>query len=482
MNKLLSENITEKYDVIIVGFYKENYEYLNSKYSEQFNVEFSEIIKKKIPKETVGKALIVHNFELSNYDSINLICLGSKEEFKLSNLGKVFAGVNTSLGSKVLVDLDSFKNDNIEFSKLVLKISETITLKNYKFNELKSKQENDVFDIDYYSIEKVGKSIDTGFIYGNSTNNSRTLVNRPYSHLSANDLGNYALELGKKLGIETTVVGKAEIEKLKMGAFLAVNKGSTEEPKLIVMKYQGKDKWENPIALVGKGLVFDSGGYSLKTNMVNMKTDMGGAAAVLGAMEIIGNIKPKENVLLVIAATDNRINGHALLPDDVVTASNGKTIEIISTDAEGRLTLADAVQHAQNLGAKKVIDVATLTGGVVVALGNSITGYWTNSDIMRERLVKSALNNNELIWEMPIMDHVRDGVRASKIADLLNSVGRPGTSLGAAAFIEEFINEGTEWIHLDIAGTASISSPNDFGPYGGTGVMARTLADFVINE
>ncbi|TYS75150.1 leucyl aminopeptidase, partial [Rossellomorea aquimaris] len=192
------------------------------------------------------------------------------------------------------------------------------------------------------------------------------LVNLPGNMLTATDLANHAAGLAEKYGFELEILEKEEMEKLGMGALLAVNKGSVEPPKMIVLKYQGKEEWTDVIGLVGKGITFDTGGYSIKPKdgIVGMKTDMGGAATVLGAMEAIGELKPEQNVLAVIASTDNMISGEAFKPDDVITSMSGKTIEILNTDAEGRLVLADAVTYAKQHGANYLVDVATLTGGV----------------------------------------------------------------------------------------------------------------------
>jgi leucyl aminopeptidase len=265
-----------------------------------------------------------------------------------------------------------------------------------------------------------------------------------------------------------------------MGALLAVNQGSVEPPKMIVLKYQGKETWEDVIALVGKGITFDTGGYSLKTKdgIVGMKTDMGGAAAVLGAMEIIGELKPEQNVIAVIPSTDNMVSGNAFKPDDVITSMSGKTIEVLNTDAEGRLVLADAVTYAKHHGANYIVDIATLTGGVIVALGMDTTGAFTNNEELFEQVLEASFEAGEPMWRLPIFEKDKERVRGSKIADLNNSPGRDGHAIMGAAFIGEFAEE-TPWVHLDIAGTSTSKKDSDLGPAGATGAMTRTLALFV---
>jgi leucyl aminopeptidase len=265
-----------------------------------------------------------------------------------------------------------------------------------------------------------------------------------------------------------------------MGAFLAVNQGSVERPKMIVLKYQGKDKWEDVIGLVGKGISYDTGGYSLKPRdgMVGMKTDMGGAATVLGAMEVIGQLRPEKNVLCVIPSTDNMVSGNAFKPDDVITAMSGKTIEVLNTDAEGRLVLADAITYAKQLGADQLVDVATLTGGVLVALGDQVTGAVTNNEELYEEVVQASYETGELVWLLPSYDHFKEKIRKSDVADINNSPGRLGHAIFGGLFIGEFV-EDTPWVHLDIAGTSTTKSPTDLGPKGATGAMVRTLATLV---
>ncbi|MBR3216119.1 MAG: leucyl aminopeptidase, partial [Exiguobacterium sp.] len=254
--------------------------------------------------------------------------------------------------------------------------------------------------------------------------------------------------------------------------------GSTIPPKLIVLEYRGAE--EAPIAVVGKGVTFDTGGYSIKPKdgIVGMKGDMGGAATVLGLFETLGLTRPKRNVIGIIGATDNMISGDAFKPDDVITAMNGKTIEVLNTDAEGRLVLADAVTFAKTYEPKAIIDVATLTGGVLVALGTDVTGCLTNDDSLYRSLEAASRETNELVWQMPYFDVFIDKVRKSEVADLNNSPGRFGHMIFGGAFVGEFVGD-TPWLHLDIAGTSERAAANDLGPKGPTGVMVRTLARMI---
>jgi len=316
-----------------------------------------------------------------------------------------------------------------------------------------------------------------GSVFGQSVNEARTLVNMPANILTATAMGEYARELGETYGFETDILGKAELEELGMGAILAVNQGSVEEPRLIVLKYKATEGFEDPLALVGKGITFDTGGYSIKPKdgIVGMKGDMGGAAAVLGAMRIIGELQPKQNVIAVIASTDNMISGNAFKPDDVITSMSGKTIEILNTDAEGRLVLADSVSYAKQLGATRIVDVATLTGGVIVALGKDKTGALTNDEAFFETFLEASMESGEFVWRLPLTESDKKRIRKSNVADLNNSPGRDGHMIFGGGFVGEFAGD-TPWIHLDIAGTSDADGPHDLGPKGGTGAMVRTLA------
>lgn len=329
-------------------------------------------------------------------------------------------------------------------------------------------------------MDEIAASYRVGKAYADAVNEARTLVNLPPNLLTATDLGNYAKELAEKYDLEIEILTKKELEELGMGGILSVNKGSVEEPRLITIKYQATEKWEDAIGLVGKGVTYDTGGYSIKpkTGMVGMKGDMGGAAAVLGAMQIIGEVRPNKNVVAVIGSTDNMISGEAFKPDDVITMYSGKTVEVLNTDAEGRLVLADAVTYAKQQGATSLIDVATLTGGVITALGFDKTGSLTNNEAFFDEFIEASIETGEFVWGMPLTEKDKKRIRKSDVADLNNSPGSDGHMIFGGGFVGEFV-ENTPWIHLDIAGTSDASSPHELGPKGGTGVMVRTLANFV---
>jgi leucyl aminopeptidase len=293
-------------------------------------------------------------------------------------------------------------------------------------------------------------------------------------------LAGTARDIGTRLKMKVTVLGRAEMEKEKMGSFLCVAQGAPQEdPKLIVLEYQGGPKGAKPVALVGKGLCFDSGGISIKPaqGMEWMKFDMCGAAGVLGAMEAIGRLELPVNVVGLIGSTTNMPSGTAVKPGDVVQASNGKFIEIINTDAEGRLVLADVLAYAKRFSPAAVIDAATLTGACVIALGHTATGVMGNDEALVQEVLNAAKRSGEPGWPLPLWDEYKELIK-SDVADIKNSGGRPAGTITAALFLKEF-TDGYSWVHLDIAGTAYTESDLGTIPRGPTGVPVGTFVEFV---
>ncbi|MFP3358705.1 leucyl aminopeptidase [Planococcus sp. SIMBA_143] len=380
----------------------------------------------------------------------------------------------------------SFENGEVNGEQVAHLAAEGIQMGAYRFADYKTNSNEVDHRVESLSFlteqpaDAIRQAAFVGTVHAEAVNEARTLVNMPANILTPTAMAEYAQELSEAYGFETDILGRSEIEELGMGALLAVNQGSVEEPRLIVMKYKATDSFEAPLALVGKGITFDTGGYSLKPKdgIVGMKGDMGGAAAVLGAMRVIGELKPDKDVVAVIASTDNMVSGNAFKPDDVITSMSGKTIEILNTDAEGRLVLADAVTYAKQLGASQVVDVATLTGGVIVALGKDKTGALTNDEAFYGKLLDVSKKTGEFVWQLPLTESDKKRLRKSDVADLNNSPGRDGHMIFGGGFVGEFVGD-TPWIHLDIAGTSHADAVHDLGPAGGTGAMVRTLALFV---
>jgi len=483
--------LNEREEMVIIGIYDQPDVFSQGKWEDtaNFTEQLKDLVRSGDISRKCGEVVTIPTLGLVHAKRILIVGLGKKKECTKEKLrdaiGKAFQAAKKRGIRSVAVALDSFTTDNIFGEEVARLLGELYALSLYEFPGYKKRTNLPDVDIEHVRVYcddegELENFLHYGYVYGKATNSARTLVNTPSNLLTATDLAEYALKLAKKYDFEIEILEKEDMEKLGMGALLAVNRGSEEPPKLIVLKYQGKAEWKDVIGLVGKGITYDTGGYSIKTKtgMVGMKTDMGGAAAVLGAMEIVGELKPEQNVIAVIPATDNMISGRAFKPDDVIVSMSGKTIEVTNTDAEGRLVLADGVTYAKQSGAEIIIDVATLTGGVITALGSDKTGAITNSEELFEQLLEASLETGEMIWRLPLTEKDREKVRSSKIADLDNSPTREGHAIMGGAFIGEFV-EDTPWVHLDIAGTSVTKSSSSIGPSGATGVMVRTLASFI---
>lgn len=319
-----------------------------------------------------------------------------------------------------------------------------------------------------------------GVIVGESQNLTRSLVNEPGNKLTPTILGQRAAAMAEEVGIACEVYSTEKLHQLKMGAFWSVSQGSAEPPALIVMRYEPEDVTDGPvIGLVGKGITFDTGGISIKPsdNMEKMKYDMAGGAAMIGAMRAIALLKPKVRVIGIVCAAENMPDGKAQKPGDVQTAMSGKTIEIINTDAEGRLVLADGLAYARQLGATHLIDAATLTGACVVALGMVNAGVFSNDDDTYGKFAAALETSGEKFWRLPLGDEYVEMIR-SEIGDIKNTGGRWGGAITAAEFLHAFA-EDTPWIHLDIAGVAWAEETKPYMAKGPSGIAVRSIVEWV---
>jgi leucyl aminopeptidase len=330
--------------------------------------------------------------------------------------------------------------------------------------------------------EEAQAARERGRILAEAQNFTRHLVNEPSNQMTPTLLAQQAKEMAKRFGLDCQVLGPDEIRALKMAAFWAVAQGSEEPPQLIVVRYAPPDAPQTPvIGLVGKGITFDTGGISIKPSesMHEQKTDMAGGATMLGVMQAIAQLKPKLRVTAVVPATENMPSGKACKPGDVITSMSGKTIEILNTDAEGRLLLADALTYAKQLGCTVLIDAATLTSAVTIALGNTTTGVFGWNKEWVERVLAAAATAGEKMWALPLDEDYRDLYKSS-IADLANTGGRYGGAITGAMFVGEFAGD-TPWVHLDIAGTRWSNEEKPFMAKGPTGHGVRTLVQLLTN-
>src|SRR5262249_234133 len=327
------------------------------------------------------------------------------------------------------------------------------------------------------SENELANGVERGRIIGEAVNLARELSNEPSSTLTPSELAERAKETASKFGLDIDTLDEARMKDLGMGALLGVAHGSDEPAKLVVLRYTGNEADQDVIAIVGKGITFDSGGISIKPaeGMEKMKYDMSGAAATLAAMRAIAQLKPKVNVIGLMPTTENMPSARANKPGDVLRAMSGKTIEVINTDAEGRLILADAISYARKLGATRIIDLATLTGAVSIALGTVNVAILGNNQAFTNQVRAAAKEVGERFWELPMDDEYSD------IADIKNSGGRNAGTITAAYFLREFA-EDTPWVHLDIAGTAWENDRKPYAAKGPTGVAIRTLINYVCHH
>ena len=396
------------------------------------------------------------------------------KEIKVLKTNEIFINFDGASGNK---------KDLVEFTQAFV---EGLQLAAYSFDDLKSAEKKSE-PIEVHLVTKLGKdkavqsAFQQGTIVAVCTNFAKHLGDMPANLMTPTILAESTMDAAKGTGVKVTAWDKKRIEKEKMGGLLGVAQGSAQEPRFIVMEYNGAAKTKKPVAFVGKGLTFDTGGISIKPSakMEDMKYDMGGGAAVIGTMLAIAKLKLKINAIAFIPATENMPGSRATKPGDVHTARNGKTFEVNNTDAEGRLILSDALCYASEQHPQVIIDAATLTGAMVVALGNIHTGYFTRNAALKTKIEKAGEQSGELIWNMPLIDaHVKD--MKGTFADLSNiSSGNGAGSSTAAGFLEQFVDSEIPWAHFDIAGTAWACGMrlNYCTPKGATGVMVRTFVE-----
>jgi leucyl aminopeptidase len=367
--------------------------------------------------------------------------------------------------------------------------TEACLLSLYQFNEHKtdSGDENEKKKIESitFLVENeqsrttIESAVERGEVIANGTLLARDLSNQPGNYLTPTQLAEKAEAVAESTGLGCEIFDKATLEGKGFRTLLAVAQGSVEEPRFIVLEYVPDGEGQDTVVLVGKGITFDTGGISLKSGggMHEMKHDMSGAAAVIGAMQVIGQLKPNVRVIGVIAATENMPSGTAIKPGDVVTSYGGKTIEILNTDAEGRLVLADALGWSAQYNPKGVIDLATLTGAVITCLGHIAAGAMTTDPELMAKVKSAGIKTHERVWELPLWDDYDAGVK-SKVADVQNIGDGTAGTIAGGAFLKKFA-EGYPWVHLDIAGTAWGMKGSTYIPYGASGYGVRLLVQLV---
>lgn len=425
---------------------------------------------------------------------ILLLGLGKEDKLTGETLRKVAAtALRQAEKVKALsLALPAFGEDRLEPNEVGRCLNEGLIMGAYRFLAYKKAEEDNggeatvekvlVNAADEGTMKELENGMHQGRILAEAVATARNLVNEPPNVMDPEAMARRAEIIAEQTGMNIDVLDREEMEKLKMGCFLGVTAGSVKPPKLVVLTYRGAEKeTDEVIGLVGKGLTFDSGGISLKpgAGMDEMKGDMAGAAAVLAAMQAIGHLKIRANVTAVVGLCENMPSGTAYRPGDILTAMNGKTVEILNTDAEGRLVLADCLAYAQHLGVSRVVDVATLTGACVIALGNHATGSVSNDEAWQKSVAAAGEQAGEICWPLPAFDEYGEQLK-SDIADLQNIGGKEAGAVTAGLFLKAFVKD-IPWVHLDIAGTSYTKKPKAYQAKGGTGVAVRTLTHLVKN-
>ena len=417
---------------------------------------------------------------------IALVGLGKAEDLKLDSWRGAAAAI-ARLASKEKTIAVSLPVGSESTSAIAQTVTEAMILALHQDNRFKSQPENKEPKLE--TIELIGlageeAAIAKGEIIANGVILARELVNAPANEVTPVTMAETAQQLASDYSLEIKILEQKDCEQFEqgMGAYLGVGQASDIPPKFIHLTYKPQGTPKRKVAIVGKSLTFDSGGLNLKpsgSGIETMKMDMGGGAATLGAAKAIAQLKPDVEVHFICAATENMISGKAMHPGDILKAANGKTIEVNNTDAEGRLTLADALIYAETLEVDAIVDLATLTGACIVALGNDIAGLWSTSDDLAAEMKTAAEMAGEKFWQLPMEDKYFEGLK-SQIADMKNTGPRAGGSITAALFLKQFIKD-TPWMHLDVAGPVWADAAGGVNNKGATGFPVRTLVNWVFN-
>jgi leucyl aminopeptidase len=450
------------------------------------NLIISHAIQKRELTGEIGETVVFHTFGKLPSDCVMVVGLGQPEKFGPEQIRKA-SGAAAQRAQKLKAKrvgtiVHGAGIGGIDPVLAAQSLIEGTILALYKFTEYKEAMDTKInefciVEMDKSKTKKLQQGAELGRILAEAQNVARNLINEPSNNLTPIKLNNKIKQILKDFGLDKRVehhaLSKIALNKLKMGAFLSVAQGSDNEPQFIVLRYKNSNK--PLVCLIGKTVTFDSGGISLKpaAGMARMKGDMSGGAAVIGATIALARTKSKVNLITIVPAVENMPSGKASKPGDIVRAMNGKTIEIISTDAEGRMTLADALCYAEKKGAHIIIDIATLTGGCVVALGEITAAIMGNEQKLIDAVVEVSNTTGEKHWQLPLFEEYKEQMK-SDVADVKNSGGRPASAITAGIFLQEFVSKA-QWLHIDIAGKEIVEKENFYQPKGGTGFGVRTL-------
>jgi leucyl aminopeptidase len=437
----------------------------------------------------LGKVTLIHSHGKLKADKVAVVGLGKKDKFDLEAVRTAASAVIKKAkeirAKTVATIVHGAGIGGLNSEEAAKALVDGSVLGVYRFTGYAREKEEPDFEVQQLVIVECDKSkirvmeqgVELGRIIAEAENHARDLVNAPSNKMTPTAFARLSEKIARINKLKFTLLNP---KTAGMEALWSVARGSSEPPKLVALEYRGDPKTKEKIALIGKGITFDSGGISLKPSkkLDQMKSDMAGAAAVLGVMSLLSDLKPKKNVIGVIPLTENMPSGHATKPGDVVGSLEGFTIEVVNTDAEGRMILVDAITYAKKRGATRIIDVATLTGGCITALGDAASGVIGNDQKLIDKLLTASKYCGQKMWQLPLYDEYKESLK-SDIADLKNTgdTGKASPSTGAA-FLSKFVGD-TPWVHIDIAGTAFLGKEHGYLPKGATGVPVRTLIEFL---
>lgn len=489
---LSTDSLDKAWDCLIIGVYENNKltpsaEKIDKK-SQQF---ISKLLKKGEIQGKLGQTLVLHSIPNIAAERVLLVGCGTKNALKEGSFRKIVtSSIKAALNTKTIQAGLCLAELEVEGCDLAWKIKQMVELSSeamYCFQDFKSKKDSPC-SLNHFSIllpnasekEKSKTALKQGIAIAEAVTYTKNIANLPSNICNPAYLAKQAQQLKKEYkNIKIKVLEEKEMAKLGMNALLAVAKGSEQDPKLICIEYKGTAKKQSPVALIGKGITFDTGGISLKPAdaMIGMKYDMCGAATVLGTIKAVAELQLPIHVVGIIASAENMPSGTATKPEDIVTTLSGQTVEIMNTDAEGRLVLCDALTYSERYQPNTVIDIATLTGAVVIALGHHASGLLSNNDPLAEELLKAGRESFDRAWQLPLWEEYQEQLK-SPFADMSNVGGRAAGTITAACFLSRFAKK-FHWAHLDVAGTAAMMGGND--RYA-TGRPVPLLTQFLINR
>ena len=483
-----------KADAIIIGYFEgtDNLSGVIAAIDKALDGAISQLISQKEIKGKLNEVTFIHSLNKLLSTRVAVVGLGKRTELTKDKVRNAAAVTLRQLRNKGTLDIATIALGTdiagITAEDSAQAITEGAILGLYTFRkhmtgepDFEEVKQLTIIETEEAKLADLKEGCRKGKIAAEAAILTRDMVNEPSNYMTPSSMATTAKNLAEAYGLKINVLEREQMQELKMGALLGVSQGSDRPPKFIVLRYKGKDSEKIDVALVGKGITFDSGGISLKPSdkMDEMKGDMAGGAVVMAAISAIAQLKKQINVIAVIPATENMPSGSAFKPGDILTAMNGKTIEILSTDAEGRLILADALAYTKTFDVKYIIDVATLTGACVVALGDVCTGVFGNNQELVDKIIAAGNEAGELMWQMPMFDEYKE-LNKSDVADIKNTGGRWAGAITAAKFLAEFVGE-TPWVHLDIAGTSSTEKERGYSIKGATGVPVRTLVNVILS-